>query len=99
MDILSIKMEEIPEVETIKKQHHTPRHVDPYNHYEVECSKLKTLFIGEEQEAKSVYTNSQSTAKALIHVQGKNRIVSETNAPYIYLSHEKMKEIYEGRKA
>lgn len=62
------------------------RQVNPFDHYEVECSKLKTIFVGEEyKNAEAVFLECSSQQKAIIHVSGKHRLVVLTNAPYMYL--------------
>ena len=85
-DLLSMKMDQIGEPQ--KQQERSrgdERHVDPFDHFEVQCNKLETIYIGAElPAAEKVYGESQSQAKALIHVKGVAREVKTTNAPYVY---------------
>lgn len=88
-DLLNMKIDDIPDNPSVyQSQRNEGRKIDPFNHYEVECNKTKTIFVGEhKEEAESVFANSHSEAKALIHVVGKRREVLDTNAPYMYLSY------------
>jgi hypothetical protein len=84
-DILSVKLDDVPEVSEKRRLDKNNRKVDPLNHYEVECSHLSVLVSTDEyKEAAAVYAQSDSTAKALLHVQNGRREVLETNAPFMY---------------
>lgn len=93
-DLLNMPMDSIADIpETVvlrnvdrrKNQGIVREVIDPLDHFEVECSRVKTIFVGGEEEARVVFTESQSQAKALIRLYGSHRIVIETNAPYLYL--------------
>lgn len=90
-DLLSMQMDQIPdpsstEVKAEIRERKERIHVDPFNHFEVCCDKVSCVYVGDSAGADKAYSESQSQAKALIHVQGRNRLVVETNAPYLWLT-------------
>lgn len=85
-DLLAMKMDQIGEPEIRLRNKEQPGHIDPFDHFEVSCDKIETLFIGNENAARAVFLESRSTAKALVRVFGSSRFVVETNAPYMYLT-------------
>ncbi len=81
-----MSLDQIGDPKSFKMENKARQHVNPFNHYEVNCNMLKTVFVSDEfQEAEAVYLDCLGSQKALIHVRGINRIVLTTNAPYMYL--------------
>jgi len=98
-DVLNSTLDTVADVSTVlrnQRKSSSGRNINPFDHYEVECGRLTTLFVGEDlKDAQAVFSESQSQVKALIRVRGRERIVLLTNAPFMYMIEQKRETVHD----